>query len=77
MQILRPQQGTSWPSLISEIDKVGEKYGKPFPVEKESSIRPAISGRVKFYHPKRVYKAEKTVKEGVPVLWVWLKEIKE
>jgi hypothetical protein len=36
MELLTPQRGTSWPSLISEIELIGWENAKPFPLEKES-----------------------------------------
>jgi hypothetical protein len=71
MEILKPQKGTSWPSLIADIELIGEEHAKPFPLEKESSIRPAISTRVKLKHPDRVYVANKEERNGVLAIWVY------
>jgi hypothetical protein len=71
MEILTPQRGTSWPSLIAGIELIGENHAKPFPLDKESSIRPAISNHVKRNHPDRVYKASKETRKGVLAIWVW------
>lgn len=73
MEILTPQRGTSWPTLIAAIDNVGEDHAKPFPIDKESSIRPAISTHVKKMHPDRVYKASKETRNGILAIWVWRK----
>jgi hypothetical protein len=73
MEILTPQRGTSWPILIAAIDIIGKEHAKPFPLEKESSIRPAISSQVKRMYPERVYRAEKETREGVSAIWVWRK----
>ncbi len=73
LELATPQKGTSWPSLISDIELVGEQHGKAFPLDKETSIRPAISTHVKKDYPNRVYKANKKVKDGIRVIWVWRK----
>lgn len=75
LEIATPQKGTSWPSLISDIDVLGRDNGKPFPIEKAAHIRSVITSDVKPRFPTRVYEANKTVKEGKTVLWVWLKEL--
>jgi hypothetical protein len=74
VELATPQRGTSWPSLVSGIVKVGDENGKPFPIEKSSQIRTVISADVKPRYPNRVYKANKRVVEGKTVLWVYLKE---
>ncbi|MBB6131795.1 hypothetical protein [Mucilaginibacter lappiensis] len=71
MELVKPQKGTSWPSLIADIELVGKEHARPFPLDKESSIRPAISSRVKFNHPDRVYVANKEEKDGLLAIWVY------
>ncbi|WP_183567407.1 hypothetical protein [Mucilaginibacter sp. SP1R1] len=73
MEVLTPQRGTSWPILISDIELIGEEHARPFPLDKESSIRPAISSRVKAMHPDRVYVATKEERNGVSAIWVYRK----
>lgn len=56
-ELATPIKGTSWTDLIVNI-KVGGT-GK-FPADKESTIRPLISGRVKDKFPEREYRAKKS-----------------
>ena len=72
IELATPQRGTSWSSLITEIEKVGRENGKAFPIEKEKQIRSVISGEVKPRFSERVYRANKTVVAGTQVLWVYL-----
>ncbi|MBB6109765.1 hypothetical protein SAMN05421821_105183 [Mucilaginibacter lappiensis] len=71
MQVLTPQRGTSWPSLIADIVLIGKEHARPFPLDKESSIRPAISTRVKLNYPDRVYVANKEERDGLLAIWVY------
>ncbi|AMR34191.1 hypothetical protein A0256_23425 [Mucilaginibacter sp. PAMC 26640] len=71
MEILTPQRGTSWPSLIGDIELIGKEHARPFPLDKETSIRPAISTHVKKNHPDRVYVAKKEERKGVLAIWVY------
>lgn len=71
MEILTPQPGTSWPILIASIELIGKDHARPFPLDKESSIRPAISTRVKLKYPDRVYVANKEERNGLLAIWVY------
>lgn len=72
MNIATPQQKTSWASLISDIGKLGEENGKPFPAEKLKQMRSLISAVVKPRFPLRTYKAKHQTKKGKLVTWIWL-----
>ncbi len=71
MKLATPQKGTSWPSLIADIELVGEANGKPFPFEKEAQIRSVLSSTVKPRFPDRVYRTAKKIEKGITVLWIW------
>ena len=73
LDLAKPTKGTSWPDLILQVKDIGEENGKAFPLDKESSIRPAISGNIKHRFPDRVYVANKTKKQGVKCIWVYRK----
>lgn len=72
-KLVMPIKGVSWPDLVLQVPlnlKGWEKdpskdLGVPFPFEKRSSIRPAISGRVKMKYPGRIYRATEEVYSGV------------
>jgi len=59
-----PVKSISWVALILPIhisaegwkEDKSKDFGKPFPFEKRTSIRPAISGRIKMMFPERKYK---------------------
>jgi hypothetical protein len=76
-QLAMPSKGTSWVTLVSDVPLNGpdwetdkaQDHGIPFPHEKRTSIRPAISGRVKLLYPDRVYTAnEELCDERYPEL---------
>ena len=76
-KLARPVKGTSWPDLVLQVELQSKEdkgtdrdKGKPFPIENASSIRPAISGRVKLLYPDREYEANKEVFQGELVLMV-------
>ena len=54
-KLLMPVKGTSWTGLIVAIQP--GKEGR-FPYDKESTIRPLISGRVALMYPEREYETE-------------------
>lgn len=67
-----PVKSISWAALILPIqiseegwenDK-SKDFGKPFPFEKRSSVRPIISGKIKDKYPDRIYKTSEEVYEG-------------
>lgn len=66
-QLAKPVKGTSWTDLIVSIRK-GCK--KPFPLDKQSTIRPLISGRVALMYPNRRFETSKGIVDDKEVLIV-------
>lgn len=67
-----PVKSISWVALILPIkisidgwkEDQTKDFGKPFPFEKRTSIRPAISGRIRIMYPDRKYKTYEEIYQG-------------
>lgn len=58
-EIATPVEGISLAKLVSDIEVVGEKFGKKFDLKHENYLRSLTSSKIKLLFPDRTYKVTK------------------
>lgn len=56
MEIVKPQKGTSWTSILTTM-AIGQEI--PASIEDRNTVAPLISRQLKFSHPAMGWKTEK------------------